>query len=97
MVMHLLDQWSAFFVLEGLSVEWTLADQKSKKMAIPYETYQKGCILDIKEGIQAAQRIGFPVMIKASEGGGGKGIRKSNSVEDFPNLFRQVIVLIVGM
>lgn len=29
-------------------------------------------------------------MIKASEGGGGKGIRKVENVEDFPNLFRQV-------
>ena len=29
-------------------------------------------------------------MIKASEGGGGKGIRRSTSKEDFENLFRQV-------
>lgn len=29
-------------------------------------------------------------MIKASEGGGGKGIRKAESAEDFPMLFRQV-------
>uniref|UniRef100_A0A8D2KPK5 acetyl-CoA carboxylase n=1 Tax=Urocitellus parryii TaxID=9999 RepID=A0A8D2KPK5_UROPR len=39
---------------------------------------------------QAAEKIGFPVMIKASEGGGGKGIRKAESAEDFPMLFRQV-------
>ena len=29
-------------------------------------------------------------MIKASEGGGGKGIRKAANADDFPNLFRQV-------
>jgi hypothetical protein len=29
-------------------------------------------------------------MIKASEGGGGKGIRKAENADDFPNLFRQV-------
>lgn len=28
-------------------------------------------------------------MVKASEGGGGKGIRKVNSADDFSNLFRQ--------
>lgn len=38
---------------------------------------------------QAAEKIGYPVMVKASEGGGGKGIRKVNSADDFPNLFRQ--------
>lgn len=39
---------------------------------------------------QAAEKIGYPVMVKASEGGGGKGIRKVNCADDFPNLFRQV-------
>lgn len=39
---------------------------------------------------QAAEQVGYPVMVKASEGGGGKGIRKVNSADDFPNLFRQV-------
>lgn len=39
---------------------------------------------------QAAEKIGFPLMIKASEGGGGKGIQKAETAEDFPILFRQV-------
>lgn len=39
---------------------------------------------------QAAEKVGYPVMVKASEGGGGKGIRKVNCADDFPNLFRQV-------
>lgn len=39
---------------------------------------------------QAAEEVGYPVMIKASEGGGGKGIRKVNNADDFPSLFRQV-------
>uniref|UniRef100_H3BFJ1 acetyl-CoA carboxylase n=1 Tax=Latimeria chalumnae TaxID=7897 RepID=H3BFJ1_LATCH len=44
----------------------------------------------------AAEDIGYPVMIKASEGGGGKGIRKVNSADDFPNLFRQVQAEVPG-
>ena len=39
------------------------------------------------EGLAMAQEIGFPVMIKASSGGGGKGMRISRSAEDFTELF----------
>ncbi|XP_044539622.1 acetyl-CoA carboxylase 2-like, partial [Gracilinanus agilis] len=75
----------------GLVVEWQDEDlQQMKRISVPPETYSKGCVKDVEEGLQAAERIGFPVMIKASEGGGGKGIRKAESAEDFPNLFRQV-------
>lgn len=38
---------------------------------------------------QAAEKVGYPIMVKASEGGGGKGIRKVNCADDFSNLFRQ--------
>lgn len=39
------------------------------------------------EALVMAQEIGFPVMIKASSGGGGKGMRISRSAEDFTELF----------
>jgi geranyl-CoA carboxylase alpha subunit len=35
--------------------------------------------------IQEAQRIGFPVMIKATAGGGGRGMRLVHSADDFPS------------
>lgn len=54
------------------------------------ELYKRGCVNSWEEGLVSAQKIGFPVMIKASEGGGGKGIRKVEGPEDFANLFRQV-------
>lgn len=64
--------------------------KEGKPFKIPPDLYRKGCVTDINEGLTAAQTIGFPVMIKASEGGGGKGIRKSESPDDFPQMFRQV-------
>ena len=40
-----------------------------------------------EEGLEMAKTIGFPVMIKASSGGGGKGMRISRSEEDFIDNF----------
>jgi hypothetical protein len=42
------------------------------------------------ECLAAAKRIGFPVMLKASEGGGGKGIRMSANEEELRTNFVQV-------
>ena len=36
---------------------------------MPEELYNKGVISNSQEGLEAAKRIGFPVMLKASEGG----------------------------
>lgn len=57
---------------------------------IPDDLYKKGLVSTVEEAVRAADSIGYPVMIKASEGGGGKGIRKSMGTDDLPNLFRQV-------
>lgn len=65
-------------------------------LKIPRELYKKGCVEDAEEALKAAQKIGFPVMIKASEGGGGKGIRKAESEDNFPALFRQVQAEVPG-
>ncbi|KAJ5903321.1 acetyl-CoA carboxylase [Penicillium tannophilum] len=51
------------------------------------EIYAKGCTSSPAEGLEKAKQIGFPVMIKASEGGGGKGIRKVDNEEDFVSLY----------
>ena len=39
-------------------------------------------IVDAQQAVQIAQKIGYPVMIKASAGGGGKGLRVSWSDEE---------------
>lgn len=51
------------------------------------DVYNRGCTFSPDEGLQKAKDIGFPVMIKASEGGGGKGIRKVESETDFIALY----------
>ncbi|KIW73811.1 hypothetical protein PV04_01901 [Phialophora macrospora] len=49
--------------------------------------YEKGCVHSPEEGLEAARKIGFPVMVKASEGGGGKGIRKVDDESQFMELY----------
>ncbi|XP_078337630.1 acetyl-CoA carboxylase-like isoform X9 [Crassostrea virginica] len=72
----------------GLTLKYNKND--TKPVSVPSDLYKKGCVEDVDEGLKSANQIGFPVMIKASEGGGGKGIRKAENADDFPNLFRQV-------
>ncbi|WP_035609668.1 acetyl-CoA carboxylase biotin carboxylase subunit [Haloferula sp. BvORR071] len=47
-----------------------------------------GLLADEKEGLAEAKRIGFPVMIKATAGGGGRGMRPCFSAEEFTALYR---------
>ncbi|KAE8634245.1 hypothetical protein XENTR_v10002237 [Xenopus tropicalis] len=76
---------------DGLLLELKPDDKQQQNIiCVPPEVYEKGCVKDADEGLEAAERIGYPVMIKASEGGGGKGIRMAERAEDFPSLFRQV-------
>ncbi|AIO00868.1 acetyl-CoA carboxylase, putative [Leishmania panamensis] len=50
-------------------------------------TYDRAYVTSPEECEEVCQRIGFPVMIKASEGGGGKGIRCCTCEKDVKNLF----------
>ncbi|XP_029649542.1 acetyl-CoA carboxylase-like isoform X2 [Octopus sinensis] len=75
----------------GLSLQKSEIERnKGQTQMVPKDLYNKGCIQTVDEALQVAYKIGFPVMIKASEGGGGRGIRKANNADDFLNLFRQV-------
>ena len=40
------------------------------------DVYEKACVHSLEEALEACARIGYPIMLKASWGGGGKGIRK---------------------
>ena len=46
-------------------------------------------IMDIKEGKKLAHEIGYPILIKARSGGGGKGIRLVKVEAEFENAFMQ--------
>lgn len=56
---------------------------------VPVVPGSKEPVFTAEEALETAKSIGFPVMIKASSGGGGKGMRISRSAEDFESNFNQ--------
>ena len=53
------------------------------KYNIPLVPGTEEAITDIQEAKQRAAEVGFPILIKAAAGGGGKGMRIVNKIEDF--------------
>lgn len=65
-----------------------IAKQTMKDAGIPVIPGSDGLISDLKEAIMIARDIGYPVIIKATAGGGGKGIRVA---EDEMALVKQIV------
>ena len=57
------------------------------KAQVPVIPGSDGEVLTIQEALEIAEKIGFPVMLKASAGGGGKGIRKVEKAVDLVPAF----------
>jgi len=80
------------FIGPKVSVLRSLGDKiTAKKVAIdnniPIIESNKEELHDIKIAIKEAKRIGFPVMLKAASGGGGRGMRVIRSVEELEKAF----------
>jgi len=72
----------------------TMGDKVSARIAaekagVPVVPGSGGRIEDLTETTQIAERIGFPIMIKAAAGGGGRGIRIANTAEEFAQFLPQ--------
>ena len=59
------------------------AKEAAKKYNIPLVPGTEGAITDVDEAKQISSEIGFPVLIKASAGGGGKGMRIVKNADEF--------------
>ncbi|MCC6372561.1 MAG: acetyl-CoA carboxylase biotin carboxylase subunit [Bacteroidia bacterium] len=61
------------------------AKATAKKYKVPMIPGSDGAISDVKEAVKIAKEVGFPLLIKASAGGGGKGMRlveKESEIEE---------------
>jgi acetyl-CoA carboxylase biotin carboxylase subunit len=63
------------------------ARQAMKKAKVPILPGSDGVIATVEEAEEWATRVGYPVILKAKAGGGGRGMRIVRSVDELPNLF----------
>src|SRR5438309_6664011 len=59
-----------------------------KKAGVPILPGSEGILASDAEALEWARQVGFPVIIKASAGGGGRGMRSVRSEDELPALFQ---------
>ena len=64
------------------------AKSTMRKAHVPVVPGTKEPVFDAQKALKEAKKIGFPVMIKASSGGGGKGMRIAMTEEEFVSQFQ---------
>jgi len=64
------------------------AKKLAQEAGVPTVPGSPGPVADADEGLGIANEIGFPVIIKAAAGGGGKGMRVANDADDFARHFQ---------
>ena len=65
----------------------SLAKDTMRDAGVPVVPGSDGIVKDINEARELCENIGLPVMIKASAGGGGKGMRIGREMEEIENAF----------
>ena len=60
-----------------------------REIGVPVLPGSPGVLHSPEEALELAEKIGFPVILKASAGGGGRGMRVVNVAKDLPGLFAQ--------
>ncbi|MDA0986671.1 MAG: acetyl-CoA carboxylase biotin carboxylase subunit [Bacteroidetes bacterium] len=63
------------------------AKETMKKAGVPTVPGSKGIVTDLNEAHKISKEMGFPVIIKAVAGGGGRGMRVVNNIEELDNAY----------
>ena len=58
-----------------------------RQVGVPVVSGSNGPVADVNEALKVAREIGYPIIIKAKAGGGGKGIRVVQSAEEVESAF----------
>ncbi|MCK6473446.1 MAG: pyruvate carboxylase [Planctomycetes bacterium] len=63
------------------------ARKLAQKLKLPVIPGTDGPVPNVNEAVKFAKKVGYPVMVKASHGGGGRGIRAAHNENDLRKLF----------
>ncbi len=72
-----------------LAGDKAMARKAAKKANIPIVEGSPDVVKDVEEGLKIARVIGYPVMIKAASGGGGRGISIARTPQAFKDAFER--------
>lgn len=64
------------------------AKKTMAEAGVPVVPGSEGAILEEKDAVEVAEKIGYPVLVKASAGGGGKGMRLAHNRKDLVGAIR---------
>ena len=69
----------------------TQARDSMRDAGVPITPGSDGNLNNLEEALKLADEIGYPVMLKATSGGGGRGIRRCDNAEDLTTQYPRVI------
>ncbi|MFT4109403.1 carboxyl transferase domain-containing protein [Propionicimonas sp.] len=61
----------------------------AEQVGVPVAPWSRGGVDTVEEALAAADRIGYPLMLKATAGGGGRGIRRVDSAADLADAYQR--------
>ncbi|HJE58101.1 MAG TPA: ATP-grasp domain-containing protein, partial [Nocardiopsis listeri] len=61
----------------------------AEEVGVPVAPWSRGAVESLEEALAAGERIGYPLMLKATAGGGGRGIRVINDGEELAEAYER--------
>ena len=65
------------------------AKRLAEETGVPLAAWSGGPVADVEEAREHAERIGYPLMVKATAGGGGRGIRRVEAADELDEAFER--------